>query len=216
MREWQMARIQKGDALLVVDVQNDFCPGGALAVPDGDAVVPVINRISRAFPVVVATQDWHPEGHISFASRHEGKNPFEVVEIQGTEQVLWPDHCVEGTPGADLHPELDATALRFVLRKGTNREVDSYSAFVENDRKTTTGLVGLLRELGVERVFLSGLATDVCVRATALDGRNAGFRVVVLEDACRAVDVPAGNLDRALQEMRGGGVLTLDSEELKV
>lgn len=210
-----MARIQKGDALLVVDVQNDFCPGGALAVPDGDTVVPVINRISRAFPVVVATQDWHPEGHISFASRHEGKNPFEVVEIQGPEQVLWPDHCVEGTPGADLHPELDATALRFVLRKGTNREVDSYSAFVENDRKTTTGLAGLLRELGVERVFVSGLATDVCVRATALDGRNAGFRVVVLEDACRAVDVPPGNLDRALEEMRDRGVIILHSEELK-
>jgi len=210
-----MERIQPGDALLVVDVQNDFCPGGALAVPDGDAVVPVINRISRTFPIVVATQDWHPRGHISFASRHEGKNPFEVIEIQGTEQVLWPDHCVEGAPGADFHPQLDDTAVRFVLRKGVNREVDSYSAFVENDRKTTTGLAGLLRELGVQRIFVSGLATDVCVRATALDGRGAGFHVAVLEDACRSVDVPPGNLDRALEEMRGRGVLILHADELQ-
>lgn len=210
-----MERIQPGDALLVVDVQNDFCPGGALAVPDGDAVVPVINRITRAFPVVVATQDWHPEGHVSFASRHEGKSPFEVIEIQGTEQVLWPDHCVVGTPGADFHPRLDTTAVRFALRKGVNREVDSYSAFVENDRKTTTGLAGLLRELGVRRVFVSGLATDVCVRATALDGRGAGFQVAVLEDACRAVDVPPGNLIRALEEMRCRDVLILHSDELE-
>ena len=210
-----MKRIQPGDVLLVTDVQNDFCPGGALAVPHGDAVVPVINAITRAFPVVVATQDWHPEGHISFASRHKGKKPFEVLEIQGTEQVLWPDHCVEGTSGADFHPELDATAFRFVLRKGANREVDSYSAFVENDRKTTTGLAGLLRELGVERVFVSGLTTDYCVRATALDGRGAGFQVVVLEDACRAVDVPAGNLKRALEEMRAQGVLILHTDELQ-
>ena len=210
-----MERIQQGDALLVVDVQNDFCPGGALAVPDGDAVVSVINRITRAFPIVVATQDWHPEGHISFASRHKGKKPFEVIEIQGTEQVLWPDHCVEGTPGADFHQRLDATAVRFVLRKGANREVDSYSAFVENDRKTTTGLAGLLRELGVERVFVSGLATDVCVRATALDGREAGFHVAVLEDACRAVDVPPGNLNRALEEMLVQGVFILHTDELQ-
>ena len=210
-----MKRIQPEDVLLVTDVQNDFCPGGALAVPQGDAVVPVINTITRAFPVVVATQDWHPEGHVSFASRHKGKKPFEVLEIQGTEQVLWPDHCVEGTPGADFHPELDATAFRFVLRKGVNREVDSYSAFVENDRKTTTGLAGLLRELRVERVFVSGLTTDYCVRTTALDGRSAGFQVVVLEDACRPVDVPAGNLKRALDEMRAQGVLIVHTDELQ-
>jgi nicotinamidase/pyrazinamidase len=211
-----MERIQQGDALLVVDVQNDFCPGGALAVPDGDAVVPVINRITRTFPIVVATQDWHPKRHISFASRHEGKNPFEVIEIQGTEQMLWPDHCVEGTPGADFHPELDATAVRFVLRKGANREVDSYSAFVENDRRTTTGLAGLLRELGVERIFVSGLATDVCVRATALDGRGAGFQVALLEDACRPVDVPPGNLARALRQMLDAGVRIFLTDELQV
>ena len=211
-----MERIQPGDALLVVDVQNDFCPGGALAVPDGDAVVPVINRITPAFPVVVATQDWHPRGHISFASRHEGKNPFEVIEIQGTEQVLWPDHCVEGTPGADFHPRLDTTAVRFVLRKGANREVDSYSAFVENDRRTTTGLAGLLRELGVERIFVSGLATDVCVRATAMDGRGAGFQVALLEDACRPVDVPPGNLAGALRQMLDAGVRIFLTDELQV
>ncbi len=211
-----MERIQPGDALLVVDVQNDFCPGGALAVPGGDAVVPVINRITPAFPVVVATQDWHPGGHISFASRHEGKNPFEVIEIRGTEQVLWPDHCVEGTPGADFHPRLDTTAVRFVLRKGANREVDSYSAFVENDRRTTTGLAGLLRELGVERIFVSGLATDVCVRATALDGRGAGFQVTLLEDACRPVDVPPGNLAGALRQMMDAGVRIFLTDELRV
>lgn len=211
-----MERIQQGDALLVVDVQNDFCPGGALAVPDGDAVVPVINRISRTFPIVVATQDWHPRGHISFASRHEGKNPFEVIEIQGTEQVLWPDHCVEGTPGADFYPRLDDTAVRFVLRKGANREMDSYSAFVENDRRTTTGLAGLLRELGVERIFVSGLATDVCVRATALDGLGAGFQVALLEDACRPVDVPPGNLAGALRQMLDAGVRIFLTDELQV
>jgi nicotinamidase/pyrazinamidase len=209
-----MERIALGDALLVVDVQNDFCPGGSLAVPEGDAVVPVINGIARAFPIVVATQDWHPHGHISFASRHEGKKPFEVLQIQGTEQVLWPDHCVERTAGADFHPELEMTPVRFVLRKGTDREVDSYSAFVENDGKTTTGLAGLLRELGVERVFVCGLATDVCVRATALDGRGAGFQVAVLEDACRPVDVPPGNLQRALEEMKGRGVRILRTDEL--
>ena len=211
-----MERIQPSDALLVVDVQNDFCPGGALAVPEGDAVVPLINKITGLFPTVVATQDWHPEGHISFASRHPGKNPFEVVEIRGTEQVLWPDHCVEGTPGADFHPGLNTTAFRFVLRKGTNLEMDSYSAFLENDRRTTTGLAGLLRELGVQRVFLSGLATDVCVRATALDGRAAGFQVVLLEDACRPVDVPPGNLAGALRQMLDTGVRAFLAEELQV
>lgn len=210
-----MERIQPNDALLVVDVQNDFCPGGALAVPEGDAVVPLINKITGLFPTVVATQDWHPEGHISFASRRPGKNPFEVVEIRGTEQVLWPDHCVEGTPGADFHPGLNTAAFRFVLRKGTNLEMDSYSAFLENDRRTTTGLAGLLRELGVERVLVTGLATDVCVRATALDGRAAGFQVVLLEDACRPVDVPPGSLDRALQEMRDLGVLIFRTDELQ-
>jgi nicotinamidase/pyrazinamidase len=186
-----------------------------LAVPEGDAVVPLINKITGLFPTVVATQDWHPEGHISFASRHPGKNPFEVAEIRGTEQVFWPDHCVEGTPGADFHPGLNTTAFRFVLRKGTNLEMDSYSAFLENDRRTTTGLAGLLRELGVERVLVAGLATDVCVRATALDGRGAGFRVAVLEDACRPVDVPPGSLDRALQEMRDLGVLIFRTDELQ-
>jgi nicotinamidase/pyrazinamidase len=210
-----MERIQPGDALLVTDVQNDFCPGGALAVRDGDAVVPMINRITRAFPVVVATQDWHPKGHISFASRHPGKKPYEAVTIQGTEQVLWPDHCVEGTHGADFHAGLDTTTFRCVLRKGTNPAVDSYSAFIENDRKTTTGLAGLLRELGIQRIFMSGLTTDYCVRASAVDGRAAGFQVVVLEDACRPVDAPPGSLNRALQEMRAQGVRTLRLAELQ-
>ena len=186
-----------------------------MAVPDGDAVVPLINGIMGLFPTVVATQDWHPEGHISFASGHPGKNPFEVAEIRGTEQVLWPDHCLEGTHGADFHPELNTTAFRFVLRKGTNLEMDSYSAFLENDRRTTTGLAGLLRELGVQRVFVSGLATDVCVRATALDGRGAGFQVALLEDACRPVDVPPGNLARALRQMLDRGVRVFLADELQ-
>jgi nicotinamidase/pyrazinamidase len=210
-----MEPIRPDDALLVVDVQNDFCPGGALAVHDGDGVVPVINRITALFPMAVATQDWHPKGHISFASRHEGKNAFEIIAIDETEQMLWPDHCVQGTSGADFHPELNTTGFRFVLRKGTARELDSYSAFLENDRQTTTGLGGLLKELGVARVFVTGLATDVCVRATALDGRRAGFQVAVLEDACRPVDVPPGNLERALEEMRGQGVLILRADELQ-
>lgn len=210
-----MKPVRSGDALLVTDIQNDFCPGGALAVPDGDAVVPVINRITSIFPIVIATQDWHPKDHVSFASRYPGKRPFEVSKIQGSEQVLWPDHCVEGTPGADFHPGLDTVPFRFVLRKGSNPEMDSYSAFVENDRRTTTGLAGLLRELGVRRVFVSGLATDYCVRATALDGRRAGFEVAVIEDACRAVDTPSGNLRRAIEEMKAQGVRMLPAGGLQ-
>ncbi len=211
-----MEQIRAGDALLIVDVQKDFCPGGALPVPEGDGVVPVINRIVRAFPAVVATQDWHPEGHISFASRHAGKKPFEVVGIGGTQQVLWPDHCVAGTGGADFQPALETRAVRFVLRKGTDREVDSYSAFRDNDRRRTTGLASLLREIGTERIYVSGLATDVCVRATALDGRDAGFQVIVLEDACRGVDVPPGNLKKALHEMKDRGMRILRTDALQI
>ncbi len=209
-----MERIRKGDALLVIDVQNDFCPGGSLPVPEGDEVVPVVNRLAPLFPLVGATQDWHPPGHVSFASSHPGASPFEVKEWKGGEQVLWPDHCVAGSPGAGFHPSLLTASFRFILRKGTHPEVDSYSGFLENDRKTRTGLAGLLRELGVRRIFLCGLATDYCVKATALDGREAGFQVVVLEDACRPVDVPPGNLERALDEMRDEGVRIASSGQL--
>lgn len=177
------------DALLVVDVQNDFCPGGALAVPDGNAVVPVINRLAGHFAHVLLTQDWHPAGHRSFASAHAGRRPFEAVEMPYGAQVLWPDHCVQGTRGAEFHPALDIPHAELVLRKGYRRDIDSYSAFQENDRSTATGLAGYLRERGIERLFLAGLAFDFCVFYSAEDGRRAGFDILVIEDACRAIDL---------------------------
>lgn len=209
-----MERVRSNDALLIVDVQNDFCPDGALAVPEGDAVVSVINKIAGRFSVVVPTQDWHPPGHISFASRHPGKTPYEVIQIDGLDQVLWPNHCVRGSRGAEFHPGLDTTPFRFVLRKGTNSEMDSYSAFLENDKKTRTGLAGLLRELEVKRIFVAGLATDYCVLYSSRDAVAAGFEVVVLEDACRGVDVPPGNLQAALKEMRQKGVSIMSTDQI--
>jgi len=205
---------QTQDALVIVDVQNDFCPGGALAVPDGDAVVEPINRVAKRFSIVAATQDWHPPGHVSFAGSHPGAQPYEVVRLDGQEQVLWPDHCVRGTFGADFHPRLDPACYRFVVRKGIHTGLDSYSTFLENDRKTPTGLIGMFRELGIRRVFLAGLATDYCVYFSALDGLAAGFRVAVLEDACRGVDVPPGNLERTLGEMRRQGVEILRTDQV--
>ena len=210
----KLLKVRRGDALLVVDVQNDFCPQGALAVPRGDAVVPVINRIAGRFSVVVATQDWHPAGHVSFAASHPGKKPFETVKVKGIEQVLWPDHCVAGTRGADFHPRLDLTPFHFLIRKGTNPGMDSYSTFLENDHRTSTGLAGLLRELGVKRLFLAGLATDYCVLYSARDGIEAGFKAVVLEDACRGVNVPSGSIRKAMLEMRDRGVRVVKTAEL--
>ena len=193
------------DLLLVVDVQNDFCPGGALAVPDGDAVVPAVAALMPLFDHVVLTQDWHPPGHGSFASSHPGRRPFETIEAAYGEQVLWPDHCVQGTPGAAFHPDLDTSRAELILRKGFRREIDSYSAFFENDHRTRTGLSGFLRERGFRRLFLAGLATDFCVKWSALDARREGFGVVVLEDACRGIDLD-GSLARAREEMRQAGV----------
>ena len=193
------------DLLLVVDVQNDFCPGGALAVPDGDEVVPVVAALMPRFDHVVLTQDWHPPGHGSFASSHPGRRPFETIEAAYGEQVLWPDHCVQGTPGAAFHPDLDTSQAELILRKGFRREIDSYSAFFENDHRTRTGLSGFLRERGFRRLFLAGLATDFCVKWSALDARREGFGVVVLEDACRGIDLD-GSLARAREEMRQAGV----------
>ncbi len=209
-----MVSITPDDAFLIVDVQNDFCPGGYLAVPDGDAVVPVINNIVTLFPVVIATQDWHPPGHISFARRYADKEPFTILKTEETEQMLWPDHCVIGTPGADFHPDLDQSTFRVILRKGMNLNLDSYSAFLENDHATNTGLTGLLRELGVSRIFVAGLATDYCVRATALHGRAAGFKVLLIDDACRPVDQPAGNLERAMAEMTAKGVHIIHAADI--
>lgn len=193
------------DVLVVVDVQNDFCAGGALAVPDGDAVVPVANALIRRFPHVVLTQDWHPAGHRSFASTHPGLAPLATVEFDYGPQTLWPDHCVQGSAGAQLHAGLDATRAELIVRKGFRPGIDSYSAFYENDRASPTGLAGYLRERGFSRVVLCGLATDFCVAWSALDARRLHFDVVVLLDACRAIDL-GGSLERALESMRAAGV----------
>lgn len=193
------------EALIVVDVQNDFCPGGALAVPGGDEVVEVINRIVGKFQVRVCTQDWHPPGHASFASSHPGKQPFETAELNYGTQVLWPDHCVQGAPGADFHPGLAADMADVVVRKGFRIGIDSYSAFFENDRTTSTGLDGYLRSRGVERLYFAGLATDFCVRFSAVDAAALGFSAVLFEDACRAIDLD-GSLAAAMDEMRSCGV----------
>ncbi|HTO47807.1 MAG TPA: bifunctional nicotinamidase/pyrazinamidase [Burkholderiales bacterium] len=201
------------DVLLVVDVQNDFMPGGALAVPRGDEVVPVINALAGRFANVVITQDWHTPGHVSFATSHAGKKPFERVELHYGEQVLWPEHCVQGTEGAALHSHLAIPHAQLVLRKGHHRHVDSYSAFVEGDGKHATGLAGYLRERGIERLFICGLATDFCVAWTALDARKAGFEATVIEDACRAIDT-GGSLAAAWRDMEAAGVKRMRSAEL--
>jgi nicotinamidase/pyrazinamidase len=193
------------DVLLVVDVQNDFCPGGALAVARGDEVVPVANRLAERFSHVVMTQDWHPPGHSSFASTHEGRAPFETIALPYGPQTLWPDHCVQGTAGAAFHPDLRLPRAELVIRKGFRPAIDSYSAFFENDRRTPTGLGGYLRERGLERLFLVGLATDFCVRYSAIDARRLGFAVVLVEDGCRAIDLD-GSLALAMRAMAAAGV----------
>lgn len=182
-------KVADRDLLVVVDVQNDFCPGGALAVPGGDAAIPVIHRIAPLFEHIVLTQDWHPPGHCSFASSYVGKKPFEVVELSGGEQRLWPDHCVQGTRGAEVHPELHLDRAELILRKGFRKDMDSYSAFFENDHRTPTGLTGYCRERGLERMFFVGLAYDFCVAYSAMDARRRGFEAVIIRDACRAIDV---------------------------
>jgi nicotinamidase/pyrazinamidase len=182
-------RVAERDVLLVVDVQNDFCPGGALSVPRGDEVIPIVNELAKRFANVLITQDWHPRGHLSFASSHLGRKPFETIEAPYGPQILWPDHCVQGTPGAELRRDLAIPHAALVIRKGFHRDIDSYSTFRENDRTTPTGLAGYLRERDLERVFIAGLAFDFCVRYSAEDARQQGFSVLVVEDACRALDV---------------------------
>ncbi|NDW54761.1 bifunctional nicotinamidase/pyrazinamidase [Aliiroseovarius sp. PrR006] len=193
------------EALIVIDVQNDFCPGGALAVAEGDQIVPLINAMLPDFAVKVFTQDWHPAGHSSFASSHDGKAPFEMTEMPYGSQVLWPDHCVQGTDGAAFHPDLLTAPADLVIRKGFRPQIDSYSAFFENDQTTPTGLEGYLRTRGVTKLTMVGLATDFCVAYSAIDGAKLGFDVTVLEAACRAIDLD-GSLATARDNMRAAGV----------
>ncbi len=200
-------------ALIVVDVQNDFCSGGALAVPHGEDVVPVINRIARAFENIVITQDWHVPDHASFAHRHEGREPFETTTMAYGDQVLWPEHCVQGTTGAALHADLDLPRAQLIVRKGFHRDIDSYSAFMEADRATSTGLAAYLHARGLGTVYVVGLATDFCVAWTAIDGCAAGFRTIVVDDATRAIDLN-GSLDAAWRAMADAGVVRTASDRI--
>ena len=204
--------IDDNDVLLVIDLQADFMPGGALAVEEGDSIVPLVNALARRFAHVVVTQDWHPAGHASFASTYDAK-PFETKRLPYGDQTLWPDHCVQGTAGAALHPDLATDTAFLILRKGMHPGVDSYSAFVEADGKTTTGLAALLRARGVKRVFACGLATDYCVAFSALDARAAGFETFVIEDACRAIDAN-DSLDAAWAKMNAAEVWRIQSHEI--
>lgn len=200
-------------ALLVIDMQYDFMPGGALAVAEGDALVPLINRLGAQFHNVVITQDWHPAGHISFASSHAGRAPFDSITLPYGPQTLWPDHCIQATRGAELHADLDLPHAQLILRKGCNARIDSYSAFVEADRTTQTGLAGYLKERGVDSVFVVGLALDFCVAWSALDARAAGFNTWVIADACKAIDL-GGSLEKAWRDLAAAGVVRIDSADL--
>lgn len=202
------------EALIIVDLQTDFCPGGSLAVEEGDLIGQIVNSIAAGFPVVVATKDWHPAGHISFASSHAGKKPFDSVTVSYGEQILWPDHCLQGTNGAKLHPALDRRPINLILHKGTREDLDSYSAFFENDHKTPTGLDGYLRGLGISGLFFCGIATDVCVYYSVNDALRLGYEVTVIEDAVRGVDQPPGSVSKALDTMRSNGATVLPSAEL--
>jgi len=205
--------IGENDVLLVVDVQNDFCPGGALAVPHGDQIVPLVNRLAQRFAHVILTQDWHPRGHQSFASAHPGHKPYDMIEVTYGPQVLWPDHCVQGTPGAAFHARLDIPQAELVLRKGYRRAIDSYSAFYENDHVTPTGLGGYLRERGLSRVVLAGLAFDFCVRYSAEDARREGFAVIVVEDACRGIDI-SGSMAETRRSLGVCGAQIVDADAI--
>jgi nicotinamidase/pyrazinamidase len=201
-------------ALLLVDLQNDFLPGGALAVAEGDQVVPVANRLARVFDLVVATQDWHPANHGSFAANHPGKSPGEMIELDGLPQVLWPVHCVQNTPGAEFSPELETSHITHVARKGTEPHIDSYSGFFDNGKLKATGLDRWLRERGVNELYIAGLATDYCVKFTALDARQLGYRVHLVVDGCRGVELKPGDVERALAELRAAGVDLVESERV--
>jgi len=201
-------------ALIIVDVQNDFLPGGALAVPNGDEVIPVANRVSAEFDLVIATQDWHPPNHGSFAANHPGKKPGEVIDLNGIEQILWPVHCVQNTPGAAFARALDTSRVERVFHKGTDASIDSYSTFFDNARRKATGLGDYLKQRGVRSIHILGLATDYCVKFSALDAVDLGFQTLVIEDGCRAVELRPGDAARAIEEMKAAGVAVVRSAEL--
>ena len=203
------------NALILVDIQNDFIPGGALAVPGGDEVISLVNRLQTKFKLITATQDWHPANHASFAASHPGKNPGDLIELEGLEQILWPVHCVQDTPGADFAPGLNQSRWAKVIFKGTDPAIDSYSGFYDNGHLKATGLGDYLRERGVGTVFVAGLATDYCVKFTALDARNLGFATFLVKDGCRGVDLSPGDVERAIGEMRAAGVRIVDSRDLR-
>ena len=202
------------NALLIIDIQNDFCPGWALPVPEGDQVITVINSIVKKFYKVIATQDWHPINHVSFARNHPGNKEYEEIEVSGIKQVLWPIHCVPGTKGAEFHPDLIADNFDLILRKGNNPKIDSYSAFRENDKKTITGLNGYLKELDIKQVFICGLALDYCVFYSAMDSKEMGFDTYVILDATRGIDSPPGSIENALNSMRNSGIRIIKSTDI--
>lgn len=206
--------MQKNTALIVVDVQNGFTPGGNLAVENADEIIPNINQISMYFENIIITQDWHSEDHISFAQNHANKNPFDTVELDYGTQVLWPSHCVQGTHDAELHPNLKLPTAQLIIRKGFHRHIDSYSAFMEADHKTTTGLAGYLKERAIDTVFVVGIATDFCVAWTAIDAENLGFKTYVIEDATKGIDLN-GSLQQAWENMRAAGVKRIQIKDLK-
>jgi nicotinamidase/pyrazinamidase len=203
-------------ALLLVDLQNDFLPGGALAVPGGDEAIPIANHLQPKFELVVATQDWHPPNHLSFAANHPGKKPGDVISLDGMQQILWPVHCVEHTPGAELAAALDKRRIRKVFAKGADPQIDSYSGFYDNGRRRSTGLGAYLRQQGVDELYVLGLATDYCVKATALDAVGLGFKTRLVVDACRGVNLSPGDVERAIEAMQAAGVKLVSSEELAI
>lgn len=202
------------DALILVDLQYDFMPGGALAVPEGDKVVPLANQLAAQFELVVASQDWHPPDHRSFASQHAGKKPGDVIDLEGLQQHLWPDHCVQNTHGAEFHKDLDLSKIERVFQKGEDPKIDSYSTFFDNAHRRATGLGDYLKGKGVTKVFLMGLATDYCVKCSALDARELGFKVTVIGDGCRGIDVNAGDIENAIREMLAKGATLTHSRRL--
>lgn len=201
-------------ALILIDLQNDFCKSGSLAVPDGDSVIPLANQLQPCFDLVIATQDWHPGDHISFASNHPGKKIGDMIEVNGVKQVLWPDHCVQGTKGAELHPHLTRTAIHKIFLKGNDKYIDSYSAFYDNAHLRDTGLADYLKDNDIQDVYFMGLATDYCVKYSCMDSAQLGFNTYVIADACRGVELHPGDIDKALAEMRNEGVKMVRSVDI--